>query len=67
MSISPEEIADALRREIEGFQASAQQANVGNVLQVADGVAQVSGISECLAGELLEFPGGVMGMALNLE
>ena len=67
MSISPEEIADAMRREIEGFQASAQQANVGNVLQVADGVAQVSGISECLAGELLEFPGGVMGMALNLE
>ena len=56
-----------MRREIEGFQASAQQANVGNVLQVADGVAQVSGISECLAGELLEFPGGVMGMALNLE
>ena len=40
---------------------------MGNVLQVADGVAQVSGISECLAGELLEFPGGVMGMALNLE
>ena len=67
MSISPQEIADALRREIEGFQASAQQANVGNVLEVADGVAQVTGISECLAGELLEFPGGVMGMALNLE
>ena len=67
MSISPEEIADALRKEIEGFQAGAQQANVGSVLEVADGVAQVSGISECLAGELLEFPNNVMGMALNLE
>ena len=67
MAISPENIANALRQQIEGFQAEAHQANIGHVLQVGDGVAQVSGLSQDMAGELLEFPGGVTGMALNLE
>ena len=67
MAISPENIANALRQQIEGFQAEAHQANIGHVLQVGDGVAQVSGLSQAMAGELLEFPGGVTGMALNLE
>ena len=67
MAISPENIANALRQQIEGFQAEAHQANIGHVLQVGDGVAQVSGLSQAIAGELLEFPGGVTGMALNLE
>ncbi len=67
MAISPENIANALRQQIEGFQAEAHQANIGHVLQIGDGVAQVSGLSEAMAGELLEFPDGVMGMALNLE
>ena len=67
MAISPENIANALRQQIEGFQAEAHQANIGHVLQVGDGVAQVSGLSQAMAGELLEFPGGVTGMALNIE
>ena len=67
MAISPENIANALRQQIEGFQAEAHQANIGHVLQVGDGVAQLSGLSQAMAGELLEFPDGVMGMALNLE
>ena len=67
MAISPENIANALRQQIEGFQAEAHQANIGHVLQVGDGVAQVSGLSQAMAGELLEFPDGVTGMALNLE
>ncbi len=67
MSISPDEIADALRKEIEGFEGAAEQANVGTVLDVADGVATISGLSEAMAGELLAFPDGIMGMALNLE
>ena len=67
MAISPDEIAEALRKEIEGFETGAQQANVGTVLAVADGVATISGLSEAMAGELLQFPGGIMGMALNLE
>ena len=67
MAISPENIANALRQQIEGFQAEAHQANIGHVLQIGDGVAQLSGLSQAMAGELLEFPDGVMGMALNLE
>ena len=67
MAISPENIANALRQQIEGFQAEAHQANIGHVLQGGDGVAQVSGLSQAMEGELLEFPGGVTGMALNLE
>ncbi len=67
MAISPEEIAATLRDQIEGFEGGAQQANVGTVLAVADGVATISGLSQCLAGELLEFPGGIVGLALNLE
>ena len=67
MAISPQEIADALRQQIEGFQAQAEQANVGHVLEVSDGVARLSGLSQAMAGELLAFPHGVTGMALNLE
>ncbi|MDE2901421.1 MAG: F0F1 ATP synthase subunit alpha [Chloroflexota bacterium] len=67
MAISPEEIADALRQQIEGFQAQAEQANVGHVLEVSDGVARLSGLSQAMAGELLAFPHDVTGMALNLE
>ena len=67
MAISPEEIADALRQQIEGFQAQAEQANVGHVLEIGDGVARLSGLSQAMAGELLAFPHDVTGMALNLE
>ena len=67
MAISPQEIADALRQQIEGFQAQAEQANVGHVLEVGDGVARLSGLSQAMAGELLAFPHDVTGMALNLE
>ena len=67
MAISPEDIANALRQQIEAFHAEAHQANIGHVLQVGDGVAQISGLSQAMAGELLEFPDGVTGMALNLE
>lgn len=67
MAISPQEIADALRQQIEGFQAQAEQANVGHVLEVSDGVARLSGLSQAMAGELLAFPHDVTGMALNLE
>ena len=64
MAISPQEIADALRQQIEGFQAQAEQANVGHVLEVGDGVARLSGLSQAMAGELLAFPHDVTGMAL---
>nr|MBA3725810.1 F0F1 ATP synthase subunit alpha [Armatimonadota bacterium] len=67
MAIRPEEITSILARELEGFDSTAKTEHVGTVLQVGDGIARVHGLPDCQMGELLEFPGGVMGLALNLE
>ncbi|MBE3583206.1 MAG: F0F1 ATP synthase subunit alpha [Limnochordaceae bacterium] len=67
MAIRPEEISSILRREIEQFQGDLEIQNVGTVIQVGDGIARVYGLQEAMASELLEFPGGLMGIALNLE
>ena len=67
MQLHPSEVTSILKKEIEGFQASASTESVGEVLQVGDGVARVYGLDDCMMSELLEFPNGVMGMALNLE
>jgi F-type H+-transporting ATPase subunit alpha len=67
MAIRPEEITSILSRELEGFDSTAKTEHVGTVLQVGDGIARVHGLPDCQMGELLEFPGGVMGLALNLE
>jgi len=66
-SIRPEEITDILRQELERFEKAVDTQHVGTVLQVGDGIARVYGLPDCQMGELLEFPGGVMGLALNLE
>src|SRR5471030_123747 len=66
-SIRPEEITDILRQELERFEKKVDTEHVGTVLQVRDGIARVYGLPDCQMGELLEFPGGVMGLALNLE
>jgi len=66
-SIRPEEITDILRQELERFEKKVDMEHVGTVLQVGDGIARVYGLPDCQMGELLEFPGGVMGLALNLE
>jgi F-type H+-transporting ATPase subunit alpha len=66
-SIRPEEITDILRQELEQFEKKVDTEHVGTVLQVGDGIARVYGLPDCQMGELLEFPGGVMGLALNLE
>ncbi|PDO10386.1 MAG: F0F1 ATP synthase subunit alpha [Candidatus Reconcilbacillus cellulovorans] len=67
MSIRPEEISALIRRQIEEFEADLQVYDVGTVIQVGDGIARAHGLENCMAGELLEFSNGVMGMALNLE
>ncbi len=67
MQLQPSEVTSILKKEIEGFQASASTESVGQVIQVGDGVARVYGLDECMMSELLEFPGGVRGIALNLE
>ncbi len=66
-SIRPEEITDILRQELERFEKKVDIEHVGTVLQVGDGIARVYGLPDCQMGELLEFPGGIMGLALNLE
>src|SRR5437868_5946642 len=67
MNIQPSEISAILKREIQNFGAEAQVSEVGEVLSVGDGIARVYGLDNVQAGELVEFPGGVKGMALNLE
>ncbi len=68
MEIKPDEIASILRERIEGMDnTSADLSEVGTVLSVADGIARVHGLDNCMALEMLEFPHGVTGLALNLE
>jgi F-type H+-transporting ATPase subunit alpha len=67
MDIKPAEITDILRREIKDYDRSIDVAETGTVLSIGDGIARVYGLDQAMAGELVEFPGGVTGMILNLE
>src|ERR671917_486314 len=67
MAIRSDEITNVIRSAIEGFDSSVEMRSVGTVVEVGDGIAQIYGLENALASELLEFPNGVMGMALNLE
>jgi len=67
MEIRPEEITSIIRQKIESFERKIDIEEVGEVIQVGDGIARVYGLENIMAGELVEFPGGVFGMALNLE
>jgi F-type H+-transporting ATPase subunit alpha len=65
--IKATEISEIIRRELEGYTEEVDLKEVGRVIQVGDGIARVYGLENALAGELLEFPGDVVGMVLNLE
>ncbi|MBT5751436.1 MAG: F0F1 ATP synthase subunit alpha [Rhodospirillaceae bacterium] len=67
MDIRAAEISSILKDQIENFDAEADVAEVGQVLSVGDGIARIYGLDNVQAGEMVEFPGGVKGMALNLE
>jgi len=67
MNLRPEEISSIIRQQIDKYQTQIEMTDVGTVIQVGDGIARVYGLMECMSMELLEFPGGVLGMALNLE
>lgn len=67
MAIRPEEITNIIERELEGYQAELDVQKVGTILRVGDSIATIYGLTEAMAGELLEFPGGILGMVLNLE
>ena len=67
MAVRPEEIASILKQQIEQFGARVTATDVGTVVEAGDGIARIHGLSNCMASELVEFPSGVMGLALNLE
>ncbi|MBE5889584.1 MAG: F0F1 ATP synthase subunit alpha [Lachnospiraceae bacterium] len=67
MNLKPEEISSVIKEQIKRYASQLEVADVGTVIQVADGVARVHGLENAMQGELLEFPGEVYGMVLNLE
>src|SRR5438094_3734655 len=67
MAIRPEEVTSILERELAMYEPQLEQVGVGTVLEVGDGIARVYGLQDVMASELVEFPGGVMGMVLNLD
>ncbi|CAG9606672.1 F0F1 ATP synthase subunit alpha [Pseudoneobacillus rhizosphaerae] len=67
MSINAEEISALIKKQIENYQSEIQVSDVGTVIQVGDGIARAHGLDNVMAGELVEFSNGVMGMAQNLE
>src|SRR5664280_1351132 len=67
MEIRAEEISQIIRSQIRDYEKKVEVAETGTVLSVGDGIARVYGVEKCMAMELLEFPGGIFGLALNLE
>jgi F-type H+/Na+-transporting ATPase subunit alpha len=67
VNIDPASIAEALRRNVESWKPTVEREEVGRVTETADGVARVAGLPRAMANELLEFPGGVFGLAFNLD
>ncbi|WP_368293391.1 F0F1 ATP synthase subunit alpha [Dehalobacter sp. TBBPA1] len=67
MNLRPEEISSIIKQQIERYESALEVVDVGTVIQVGDGIARVYGLEKAMSGELLEFPGGIYGMAMNLE
>ncbi len=67
MNLRPEEISAVIKEQIKNYENRLEISDFGTVIQVGDGIARVYGLEKCMAGELLEFPGEIYGMALNLE
>ncbi len=67
MNLKPEEISSVIKEQIQRYASTLDVSDVGTVIQVADGIARVHGLEKAMQGELLEFPGEVYGMVLNLE
>ena len=67
MKFNADEIASVIQQEVEQFESQLDVREVGTVLEVGDGIARVHGLSGIMAGEMVEFPGGINGLAFNLE
>ena len=65
--MSVDSVLTNLKQKLANFEASTETSEVGTVLAVSDGIAKISGLASCQASEMLTFPGGVTGLALNLE
>ena len=66
MKFKADEIASVIQKEIEDFRGQIQTAEVGRVIEVGDGIARCTGLSTSMAGEMVEFPNGIRGLAFNL-
>src|SRR5881409_2195972 len=67
LNLDPASIAEALRKNVESWTPSVDRQEVGRVIETGDGIARVSGLPQTMANELLEFPGGLLGVAFNLD
>jgi len=67
MEIRAEEISEIIKKQIKGYGKDVEIAETGTIISVGDGIARIHGLDKAMAGELLEFPGGISGMVLNLE
>src|SRR5512139_2033570 len=67
MEIRAEEISEIIKKQIKGYGKEIEVAETGTIISIGDGIARIHGLDKAMAGELLEFPGGVSGMVLNLE
>src|SRR5581483_9422287 len=67
MQLRAEEISQIIKQQIQNYEKTALTSETGTVLSIGDGIARVYGLEGAMAGELLEFPGGLMGLTLNLE
>src|SRR5579859_1072736 len=67
MQLRAEEISEIIKKQIQNYEKAALTMETGTVLSVGDGIARIYGLESAMAGELLEFPGSLMGLVLNLE
>jgi len=67
MAFQPEEVSSIIQAQLEKHDVSLEMESVGSILQIGDGIVRIWGLEDAMAGELLEFPGGVIGMVMNLE
>jgi F-type H+-transporting ATPase subunit alpha len=67
MQLNPSEISDLIKARIKNFESASEARNTGVIVSLTDGIVRIHGLSDALQGEMLEFPGGIFGLALNLE
>ncbi|HHX57948.1 MAG TPA: F0F1 ATP synthase subunit alpha, partial [Clostridiales bacterium] len=67
MNLRPDEITNIIKEQIKNYSSKIELTDIGTVVTVGDGIANIHGLEKCMSGELLEFENGIYGMALNLE